>query len=447
VANGAVTAYQGDAGFSRTPASGDVMVEIPKFWYKIDSTPGGNLDIYIASGPTDGYSVSPAHCDREDGKGEREKVYVGAYTSNSEYRSISGNASLVSKTRAEFRTGHSGRGAGYCTIDFATWWTIAMLYLVEYANTDSQSSVGRGYSDGNKAQINTGGANSIGGGDTAAHHTGTAGSSIGENAVTKYRHMENLWGNISWFVDGIVFSDTAVYICLNPANFGDTTANHINLGITRANASGCISDLAVPSNYPWAMYPSAVDGSDSTFVPDYCYYDSSGVNEYSDWRKKTLENVQNNVIVESDKQLADLVKEAFEDKQSKKSLHLGVVPQSSIDRINSETFGVPKDLRGYLFKADREYSLEIGQEYIRHLADEKDSLTVEDAIDYVVKLPVIVTQFDSSQFTYYEQGANRLRALKFTKRMPDGTYMSLEVVSRKKINSKRIIFTWIAHRM
>ncbi|MDO5580835.1 MAG: hypothetical protein Q4G69_06840, partial [Planctomycetia bacterium] len=59
--DGEVAYYEGDAGFSRTPASGDVMVEIPKFYYKIDKTETDKTKILISAMQQEGYSISPAH--------------------------------------------------------------------------------------------------------------------------------------------------------------------------------------------------------------------------------------------------------------------------------------------------------------------------------------------------------------------------------------------------
>lgn len=156
------------------------------------------------------------------------------------------------------------------------------------------------------------------------------------------------------------------------------------------------------------------------------------LDEYSTWRRQTIESIDTNAIVEDEQQLHELISEAFANPKSKKSLHLGVVPQNVIDRINLEAIGVPKELRGNLFKENREQSLEIGQEDIRHLIDDKSGMTMDDVYDYVTRLPEIVTQFDSVQFFFYEQGQNRLRSLRFNKEMEDGVYLSLEVVSRKK---------------
>lgn len=272
ILNDGTLIYQGDQRFSRTPTSGDVLVEIPKFYARVINT--DKIEILISAQPFEGSFVSPAHCDRGDGKGERSKVYVGAYHSNELYRSTSGALPLDSKTRTEFRSGHANRGAGYNTIDFATWWTINLLYLVEFSDWNAQSKIGFGICDSSihSAPITSGGADSIGGGDTAAHHTGTAGSDISDDAAIKYRHIENWWGNVSSFIEGIKLGVPNAYICLNPASFGDPIENFTNLGITLNPRGGFIKDLAVPNNYPWAMYPSAVGGDRLSFIPDYYDY-------------------------------------------------------------------------------------------------------------------------------------------------------------------------------
>lgn len=66
------------------------LVEIPKFWYKLTKD-GSALSIQITNQETDGFSVSPAHMDRGDGKGERDVVYIGRYHCGSTaYKSAAG---------------------------------------------------------------------------------------------------------------------------------------------------------------------------------------------------------------------------------------------------------------------------------------------------------------------------------------------------------------------
>ena len=89
--------------------------------------------------------------------------------------------------------------------------------------------------------------------------------------------IENPYGNVFEFIDGINFSDGTVYVCLNPASYADDTANnYTNIG-TKIQNNGYISAIGVAAAMPWAFYPTAVGGSETTYIPDYAYY-------YSGWR-------------------------------------------------------------------------------------------------------------------------------------------------------------------
>ena len=266
VVNRAVTVYKGEAGFSRAPSSGDVMVEIPKFYYKVIDT-DDYRDFLISDSQLDGFSVAPRHAPCTDYPNGASKIYVGAYEAGSGYRSISGAAPLVSETRAQFRADFKNRGTGYSQIDWATQFELFILYLVEYATWDSQSAIGSGYTDSaNSAAISTGGADSVSG------ETGTAGS----NSAVKWRNIENLWGNVREWRDGINFNDGLIYVCLNPSKFADdTSANYSEAAYTKTQNSGYISGLGLDANMPWAQIPTAVSGSESTYLCDY-YYLASG---------------------------------------------------------------------------------------------------------------------------------------------------------------------------
>ncbi|MGI6028806.1 MAG: hypothetical protein ACOX81_05315 [Candidatus Heteroscillospira sp.] len=59
-----------------------------------------------------------------------------------------------------------------------------------------------------------------------------------------------------------------------------------------------------------------------------------------------------------------------------------------------------------------------------------------DFINAVVKTTQVyggaLSSFDDARFSYIEKGQNRLRAIRFSKQLPDGKHYALEVVSRKK---------------
>ena len=112
-----------------------------------------------------------------------------------------------------------------------------------------------------------------GGTDSLPSHTGRPAGRDGRPAI-QYRHFENLWGNVYTWVDGINFNSAQVWVSTNPNSFADDTSNgYTNIG-NRASQSSFIRSMAVQSAAPWAMFPTAVGGSGSTYVPDFCYYRS-----------------------------------------------------------------------------------------------------------------------------------------------------------------------------
>jgi len=245
------------------------LVSIPKYYYKWTKT-GSAMTLQIANSPTEGFHVSPAHADRGDGNGERDIVYVGRYhCSTSDYKSTTGVAPKASMTRANFRTNIHNLGSEYWQYDFAMYWTIMMMYLVEYADWDSQKTIG--YGCGNNSAVENAGLT-----DNMAYHTGTNAVNRTTYGHVQYRYIEDLWANVYDWCDGIYFSSANVYVINNPASFSDSSGG-TKVG-TRPTSSNYIKAFTVPnvSGLEWALYPSSVDSSTS-YVGDYCYYNSSGV--------------------------------------------------------------------------------------------------------------------------------------------------------------------------
>lgn len=173
-------------------------------------------------------------------------------------------------TRSEARKYMHANGADYWLYDFAMYWTIMMLYLVEYANWNSQAMIGYGCSPSG-AKFKTGLT------DSMLYHTGTTAASRTTYGCCQYRHIEGLWDNVFDWCDGIRFSGSTVYCIANPASFSDTSGG-TNVG-TRATSNGWISGWTNPTadGFEYALYPNAVSGSETTYVCDYCGYSASGV--------------------------------------------------------------------------------------------------------------------------------------------------------------------------
>lgn len=245
------------------------LVKIPKYWYKW-TREGDAMKLQIANGETEGFYVSPAHADRGDGTGERDVVYVGRYHCSSNHKSETGVDPLVNETRADARTNIHNVGGDIWQYDYAMFWTIAMLYLVEYADWNSQAKIG--YGCGTTTSIAHEGAT-----DAMVYHTGTNAATRETYGEVQYRHIEGLWSNVYDWCDGIYFSNTDVLCIKNPADFSDTEGG-ANVG-TRSSSNGYISAYTNPTEqgFEYALYPSGTFGTDSAYICDCCSFSARGV--------------------------------------------------------------------------------------------------------------------------------------------------------------------------
>jgi hypothetical protein len=255
------------SGMVKDTRNGSVMVKIPKFWFKWTKT-GSKLKLQIADAAVSGFSVSPAHMDRGDGCGERDYVYVGRYhCGSSAYKSVSGQSPKANITRSAARTAIHNLGTTTWQMDYAMRLTIQMLYLVEYADWNSQAKIGYGCGNNSAAQ-------SMGYTDSMTYHTGTTQSARTTYGLgTQYRWIEGLWDNVYDWMDGCYYNGSGLNIIKNPANFSDS-ANGTAVG---APSSGYpkVMNISAVSGFEWVMYPTTADGGDSTYIPDYWYFNSS----------------------------------------------------------------------------------------------------------------------------------------------------------------------------
>lgn len=249
-----------------TDSEAGEMVKIPKFYYKLTQS-GAGLKIQISAGAQPGFSVCPACMDRGDGSGERDYVLVGRYhCGTSNYKSATGVKPKVSITRSTARTAIHNLGAKVWQMDWATRFTIWLLYLVEFADWNSQAKIG--YGCGNNSAVQNMGAS-----DSMPYHTGTMQTSRTAYGVgVQYRYIEGLWDNCLDWVDGCYNNSGGLNIIKNPSSFSDS-ANGVLMG---KPSGGYPSAFAVTSNggFP-AFYPTAASGSDSTYSCDYWAFNAS----------------------------------------------------------------------------------------------------------------------------------------------------------------------------
>lgn len=252
------------------------LVEIPKYWYKW-TRDGAKMKLQISTVATEGFHVSPAHADRGDGQGERAVVYVGRYHCGTDYRSKTAVLPKVNITRATARNAIHALGGDIWQYDYAMFWTIAMLYLVEYADWNSQTVIGHGCGNGSSVEA-------VGKSDTMPYHTGTMQNSRTIYGVgCQYRYIEGLWENIFTLTDGITMDEMGqVYLTANPAEFSDELVG-IPVG-SKNMYNGTITAWTVPSDsrHDYAIFPAQVsaDASKTSYTTDAQNEYNMGSGEY-----------------------------------------------------------------------------------------------------------------------------------------------------------------------
>ena len=201
--------------------------------------------------------------------------------------SVSGQYPLVGITRAESRLLGVNAGTGWHQFDFALWSAIQMLYLTEYANFNSQTTLGQGNT--NESYLSSSDAQTdsphtiAGASNTAFANASTDGTQASAGAkpgtaYMSYRGIENIFGNCSNWNDGInVNQGTAghVWYTNDYEDFADnTTTNYTQIATALATASGFIKDILSGVGFGF-LSSSNSGGSSSTFLTDQHFANAS----------------------------------------------------------------------------------------------------------------------------------------------------------------------------
>lgn len=250
-----------------TLGTGDVMVKIPKFYFQRYRE--GNVEhIKIADKKKTGFTLHPLF---NHAGVECDYAYVGAYKTSSNNKSAKGASPTVEKTRASFRTDAKSKGAGWGIIDIAAVSAIQMLILVEFANNNVQTTIGRGYCDktSSGARINTGSC------DNVPNLTGRPSGTDGLVDVV-WRGIEGFWGNVWEWVDGVNFNEGKYYVCNDISKYADDTATGYEqlsfTGATNWSKSYITQEGLDTGNNAHVMLPSAAgSGSETTYQCDACW--------------------------------------------------------------------------------------------------------------------------------------------------------------------------------
>lgn len=243
IINGAVSYSQDDAGFSQTDY--DTVVYIPVFYYRAEKdTTQQRWTWAISPTAQEGFVKHP-------GSGR----YVGRYHTSGDSNGVfskSGVVPMVNTSQTNSRTYSHNKGTSWYMFDLASWSAIQMLYLVEFANFDSQTVLGTGYAGVTSAVAAGGGT------DSAAYHTLKI--SGGHN---QYRWIEDPYSNCIDWIDGFMGDTSATYASASYS----TGLNSLGFALP---ASGAIRGFGYSNNASWAFIPDASDSGNSVYTTYVC---------------------------------------------------------------------------------------------------------------------------------------------------------------------------------
>ena len=247
-----------------TGADGNVMVEIPKHYVKVETV--GDVDSFsISLTQEPGYVLDPSFM-KWNGTEMVEvpyryfRAYEG-FVSGGKLLSVSGVTPTRSQTIATFRTQAMANGTGWHLTDWNLLNTIRRLCYIEFCDFIVTKYLGEGNHIGSDFGITTGQSNALGNRSSNSTHN---------DKYMSYRGIENMYADIWEFVDGININNYQAYVNQNWSTFASDvfTGDYVPKGplIAAGASNSLIKRCNVSAD--GGFIPTIVGGSTTTFYGD-----------------------------------------------------------------------------------------------------------------------------------------------------------------------------------
>ena len=242
---------------------GNKFIRIPKFYIHKENT-AGKLAIRISKEPIAGGYLPHCFYDHVANK-ELPHIDVGKYlaslsTDGTKLESKTGVTPLASKTITVFRNLAKANGSGYQQLDIHVIDVLQCLFYVEFATLNSQS-IHPGYTGGSEAKLS-------GGTDSVVAASGAVGAD--NTHQFKYRGIEDLWGNVYQFVDGVNINDNQAWVCKDARDYASNVfaSPYEKLSYVNLDTDGWLTEMGYDPNRPYAQFPIKGAGGATTYYAD-----------------------------------------------------------------------------------------------------------------------------------------------------------------------------------
>lgn len=247
----------------RVTVDDNVMVYVPEMYWRLGYDSSGRLtDIAVA--PEEITTLASGQVSAHS-NAFYYGAYGGSYDSNNKMQSKSGVSRRYSQTRAQFRTAAQSNGTGYQIIDVLHTRILEMLFLIEFADKQSENIMW-GYTSYN--------------GQCGATDTLTAPSGqLANQGRMRWRYIEDFIGNGYEFFDGIV----GQYVTADPTQYGDTPNVGVNYTGTSINGYNLAALQSPDVNNPLLLVPK--EGvNNSSYNTYFCDYVNNPSGTYGGYR-------------------------------------------------------------------------------------------------------------------------------------------------------------------
>lgn len=270
-----------------TDSEGNVFVKFPKIWMKWEKDSSGNISGYKFSNgkADDDYFISDAYLNPSDTTGNTYCDYfaLGKYEmsgSSSKGFSKSGVPCLTNITIADAREASRAYGNasnlanGYQQLDLAQLVMYNLLCMMFYRTANIQKVYGGRTGCGTVPMWEN------------ASVTGTCDGVAGMNGwntstdCVKMLGIENPYGNVFKWVDGVWFSDATIYVHRFSQQYTDGTWNAKTLQFNRPTSDGYVKylksgDTSDTRSFVYASETTGDSNSEPTYYGDYAWYTST----------------------------------------------------------------------------------------------------------------------------------------------------------------------------